>query len=57
MNKPETDWIKIGQNSDTRSLREEIKKLRIAWPGRWDYLVVPCKTQSARDYELYLRHR
>lgn len=57
MNKPETTWIKIGQASNARTLRKEARKLELAWPDRWDFMVLPAKSETERTFDLYLRHR
>jgi hypothetical protein len=57
MTKTESSWIKVGRNADARALREEVKKLKLAWPDRWEFRVLPRKSQDDRSYDLYLRHR
>lgn len=57
MNKPESTWIKIGQAENARSLRNEAKKLKRAWPDRWEFMVLPTKADAEPSFDLYLRHR
>lgn len=57
MDKNDTNWIKIGEGTSARDLRTEVKKLKLAWPDRWEFVVRPTKSDGDQGYGLYLRHR
>ncbi|GMV43550.1 MAG: hypothetical protein AMXMBFR64_52660 [Myxococcales bacterium] len=57
MDKNNQSWIKIGESTNPRELRTEVKKLKLAWPDRWEFTVRPASDERDRSYGLYLRHR